>query len=150
MRTIKPIPIKDFDSFCEIAANAYTAFNWHVESERAKLKKNMITARGFEAVQCYGAYEDRKLLGGLRLFDFPGMLFSQKILYGGGGFLAVDLLHKKEKIARDLVLFTIRHFRKKKSPIAVLYPFRPDFYRKMGFGYGAKINEYSVRPSDLP
>jgi predicted acetyltransferase len=31
-----------------------------------------------------------------------------------------------------------------------LYPFRPDFYKKMGFGYGAKINLYRIKPGDLP
>ena len=29
-------------------------------------------------------------------------------------------------------------------------PFRPDFYRRMGYGYGRKLNQYKIRPDDLP
>jgi predicted acetyltransferase len=36
------------------------------------------------------------------------------------------------------------------APFALLWPFRPDFYRKMGYGYGRKMNKYAVRPDDLP
>jgi predicted acetyltransferase len=35
-------------------------------------------------------------------------------------------------------------------PMAVLWPFRPDFYRKIGFGYGGKKYRYSLLPSTLP
>jgi predicted acetyltransferase len=34
--------------------------------------------------------------------------------------------------------------------MAALYPFRPDFYRQMGFGYGARLSHYRVRPSSFP
>ena len=32
----------------------------------------------------------------------------------------------------------------------MLYPFRPDFYRNMGFGYGVKMNQYTIEPSSFP
>ena len=69
---------------------------------------------------------------------------------GGIGMVAVDLLHKKEHVARDLIAFFLDHYRKRGMPLGLLYPFRPDFYKRMGFGYGTKMSEYRVRPSDLP
>ena len=69
---------------------------------------------------------------------------------GGIGMVAVDLLHKKEHVARDLVTFFLDHYRTRGMPLGLLYPFRPDFYKQMGFGYGTKMSEYRVRPSDLP
>jgi predicted acetyltransferase len=32
----------------------------------------------------------------------------------------------------------------------MLYPFRPDFYKKMGFGCGAKMDQYRFPPAALP
>jgi predicted acetyltransferase len=48
------------------------------------------------------------------------------------------------------MLHFVNHFRGGEYPLASLTSFRPDFYRKMGFGYGSKWYEYRVRPSDIP
>jgi predicted acetyltransferase len=64
--------------------------------------------------------------------------------------VGVDLLHKKEKVAKEMILFYLRHYRRRGYPLAALHPFRPDFYRRMGFGYGSKMNQYRIRPGDLP
>ncbi len=34
--------------------------------------------------------------------------------------------------------------------MAILHPFRPDFYRRMGFGYGTKMNQYRLAPATFP
>ncbi|HEV8193403.1 MAG TPA: GNAT family N-acetyltransferase, partial [Ktedonobacterales bacterium] len=68
----------------------------------------------------------------------------------GIGMVAVDLAHKKEHVARDLVRFFVESCRADDAPFALLYPFRPDFYKQMGFGYGTKQNQYHVVPSALP
>jgi predicted acetyltransferase len=40
----------------------------------------------------------------MRLYDFTMKLLSTRTLVGGLGSVAVDLLHKKEKVARDMIL----------------------------------------------
>jgi predicted acetyltransferase len=62
----------------------------------------------------------------------------------------VDLAHKKEHVAKEMMIYALRHFRDREVPLVALYPFRPDFYRNMGFGYGTKMNQYRVRPSAFP
>ena len=57
---------------------------------------------------------------------------------------------KKEKIARDMVVFYLDHYIERGASMGVLYPFRPDFYRRMGFGYGTKMNRYEVSPAQFP
>jgi predicted acetyltransferase len=84
------------------------------------------------------------------LHDFTMNFFSRRIAAGGVGMIAVDLLHKKEHVAKEMVTYFLRHYRERGAPIAMLYPFRPDFYRKMGFGYGTKKSQYRVQPSSLP
>ena len=84
------------------------------------------------------------------MHDFQMRLLSTQALAGGVGGVAVTLLHKKEKVARDLLLYYLRHYRKKGACMAALYPFRPDFYKQMGFGFGGKLNKYEIDPKQLP
>ena len=101
-------------------------------------------------VNVYGCFRDGELLGGMRLNDFRMRLGSQKLDAGGLGLVAVHLMHKKEKVAKEIVSFFLRHYKDRKYPIAMLYPFRPDFYKRMGFGFGTKMNQYSIKPMNIP
>lgn len=98
----------------------------------------------------YGAYRNDKLVGGMQLQDFTMNFDGVQIKAGGVGFVTVDLLHKKERIAKDIVSYFIDHYRQHKVAVAMLYPFRPDFYKQMGFGYGTKMNQYRIKPDTLP
>ena len=109
-------------------------------------------------MRLYGAFREGRLLGGMQLHDYT-MTFSSsgspvdrtvQVPVGGVGMVAVDLLHKKEHVAHDLITFFLDHYRTRGMPLGLLYPFRPDFYKQMGFGYGTKMSEYRVRPSNLP
>jgi predicted acetyltransferase len=66
------------------------------------------------------------------------------------GQVAVDLLHKKERVAKEMITFFARHYLERGASMLLLYPFRPDFYKKMGFGFGAKISQYRLRTAALP
>jgi predicted acetyltransferase len=97
----------------------------------------------------YGLFEGGKLLGMMRLHDFQMRLLSARALTGGVGGVAVDLRHKKEKVARDMMAFFLRHYRQQGACMTALYPFRPDFYKQMGFGFGGKLNQYEIDPRGL-
>ena len=64
--------------------------------------------------------------------------------------VGVDLAHKKAGVARDLIAAYLAHYRERGATMAILHPFRPDFYRRMGFGYGAKMHQYRLAPATLP
>lgn len=100
--------------------------------------------------QVYGAYREGKMVGGMHLHDFVMNFNGTELKAGGVGFVAVDLLHKKEHIAKDIISYFIDHYKQQKATIAMLYPFRPDFYKQMGFGYGTKMNQYRIEPASLP
>lgn len=61
-----------------------------------------------------------------------------------------DLLHKKERIAKEMLSIFLQHYRERGASITMLYPFRVDFYKQMGFGLGTKMNQYRVAPDSLP
>jgi len=148
---IKKISARNYRKFVDIIANAYPGFGVNSEDQKRKTTIRLLKVqRENPEISTWGYYKGHKLLGGLRLFDFTMTMYESKIPIGGGGLLAVDLLHKKEKVARELVEHFIQFYLKKGTCITALYPFRPDFYRKMGWGYGAKYNEYTIEPGHLP
>ena len=49
-----------------------------------------------------------------------------------------------------MIKFFIHHYYERGASIVALYPFRSDFYKKMGFGYGTKMNQYQFKPHNLP
>jgi predicted acetyltransferase len=101
-------------------------------------------------VSHYGVYRSGVLRGAMRLFDFTLNMRGQLIRAGGIGFVVVDFNYKKRGVARDLVRGALQHFRAHNTALASLYPFRPDFYHQMGFGYGTKLHSYRIRPAHLP
>jgi predicted acetyltransferase len=53
-------------------------------------------------------------------------------------------------VARDLVSYFLEYYRNKGVNMLLLYPFRVDSYRKMGFGYGTKVYQYRAKPESFP
>lgn len=102
------------------------------------------------SINYYGLWEDNDLLGCMRVHDFEMNFFSKIIPVGGVGQVAVDLLHKKERVAKELIDYFYQIFLQKNVHIVALYPFRPDFYKKMGFGYGPTMHQYLIEPSSFP
>jgi predicted acetyltransferase len=150
LNKIKKIPLGDMDDFVSIVANAYPGFSIGTPEERKKMRQRIIMLSKDPTIAHYGIYRRDRLVGGMRTYDFMMNLFSVKTMVGGVGLVAVDLLHKKEKVCRDLISYFLDLYLLKKSSMVALYPFRPDFYRKMGFGYGTKLNLHRIRPEDLP
>jgi predicted acetyltransferase len=148
---IRQIPDEDMGQFVRIAADAYPSFDLPTEESRQRMVQRILDRRKVDsATDVYGLYRDGRLMGGMRLFDFPMNVLSTVTLTGGVGLVAVDIQHKKEKVAKELIEFFLRHYRERGSSLTSLYPFRPDFYRQMGYGYGAKMHQYRLRPASLP
>lgn len=144
MREIRAIG-EDLKKFAEISANAYPGMKRTAEElyERYKELLEVDKTSSF-----YGIYED-ELLGGMRLLDLKLNYLGKIIPAAGLGLVSVDLIRKKQGIARDMVKYFLDHYRAKGTYLALLYPFRPDFYKEMGFGYGSKMHRYSFKPLSL-
>lgn len=151
MNIIKKIPQKDLDDFIEISSNAYPGMNIFTEADKKKLKAQLKRRiKNDSRMHLYGLYKNKKLSGTMILFDFTMNFLSNEILTGGVGFVGVDLLHKKEHICKELIDYFHHCYLEKGACLTALYPFRPDFYKKMGYGYGTKINRYTIKPASLP
>jgi len=153
MSEIRPLEDDEFPAFVEIFANAYPAMlpeNFGKEQKQGLCERWSKVQKEPGANMYYGCFREGKLIGGMRFFDFIMNIHGIMIPVGGVGSICVDLASKKEHVAKELVEYYLRHYHEKETSMTALYPFRPDFYRKMGWGYGVKMNQYRINPGDLP
>jgi len=137
--------------FIKIGGLAYPFMNIHTQEDLQNQGQRLIKLQNEDStVNIYGAYRDDELVGGMQLQDLVMNFNGVEMKTGGVGFVAVDLLHKKERVAKDIISYFIDYYRQKKLSMAMLYPFRPDFYKQMGFGFGTKMNHYRIKPASLP
>ncbi|MCP4356515.1 MAG: GNAT family N-acetyltransferase [Chloroflexi bacterium] len=146
MREIRPLQDEDWDAYVRLALNAYPG----VRIRPQKFRQRAIQMHNDPIITIYGLFEDEEMWGAMRLYDFQMKLLSVKTLVGGVGGVAVDLRRKKEKVAFEMMQFFLRHYRKKGACLAALYPFRPNFYKQMGFGCGRKLHQYHIKTTSLP
>ena len=120
------------------------------DEKKQKATDNFIkTHRENPHINFYGVFEDNQIVGGMRYHDFTMNILSTEQKVAGIGLIAVDLLHKKEKIARDIVYSFLNEYKNREVTMAILYPFNPEFYKNMGFGLGTYIYNYKIEPSQL-
>ncbi|MFZ5915691.1 MAG: GNAT family N-acetyltransferase [Chloroflexota bacterium] len=150
MREVKELTGTDFDAFVAITALAYPGMRLFSAQDRERYKGILLEMEQDPEITFWGLFQADRLLGGMAIHDFSLRLHSARVGAGGLDMMAVDFLHKRQKVARDLTAFFLDDCRRKGYPLAMLYPFRPDFYKQMGFGYGPKLNQYRVKPASLP
>ncbi|WP_430787066.1 GNAT family N-acetyltransferase [Virgibacillus flavescens] len=97
----------------------------------------------------YGLFDKEKLLAGMRVFDFEMNFADTTIPVGGVGMLAVDMLHKKEGNAFQLMKAFMHMNKEKGVNLVMLYPFNVSFYKKMGFGMGTQIYQFYLSPNSF-
>ncbi len=150
MNDIRLLSAEGIKDFVDISINAYPGFKINTAEARQRFIDRLTEAQeNIPVLHLYGLYRDGKLVGGMRLHDFCMNMLGVEIGVGGVGMVAVDLLHKKEHVAKELIAFFLEYYRQQGVPLALLYPFRPDFYYAMGFGYSTKFSQYRFRPAAL-
>lgn len=151
-RIIRKLTDDDFKSFVQVCFDAYPLIKPKSPDEQTKIKENMKKIHNeFSFVNYYGSFEGNKLVGGMIFYDYKMTLFKDTYIdVCGVGMVCVDLLHKRDHVAKEMISFFHDYNYKKNFPMTILYPFRSDFYKKMGYGYGRKLNRYSFEPKQLP
>lgn len=149
MREIRQIGEPELDEFVRITAEAYPGMKVTTAEDKQKLRERLAVVDADPVCDFFALFEGDEMQGIMRFYHFTMNLLSVKTLCGGVGGVAVDLRHKKKKIARDMILYFLRYYRKKGACLTALYPFRPDFYKQMGFGWGAKMSQYRFKPGGL-
>ena len=150
MRIIREVDEKELDELARITVEAFPGMKIDTPEARQRMIERLAKVMKEPVVHFFGVFDDTQMVGVMRCYDFTMKLHDGRAAVGGLGGVAVDLRHKKEHVAADMVGYYLDYYRARGAALAALYPFRPDFYRRMGFGYGVKMNRYSFRPDALP
>ncbi len=150
--TIRPIPSAgpDFERYIAICVGAYPNDSFNTAEGRQRFADSVRESTHEPATSLWGAERDGELVGGMRYFDYAMRIRSVEGFVGGVGMVATDLFQKKTGVARALIGGFLAHYRARGATMAILHPFRHDFYRRMGWGYGTPLNQYRLRPATLP
>lgn len=150
-REMKVIPPELIEDYLTIYLNAYPAFKNIGEEGRNKYRGRLVPSmKNDENITFCGLFEDDELIALMKLIDFSMNAFGQMKPAVGLMSLAVHPMHKKKGAARDMVRFFEKYTKDSNSLVAMLLPFRIDFYRNMGYGYGTKLEEYHIPTVNLP
>lgn len=151
MYEIRPLGQGDYPAITEIAAMAFPVLGLATREDKEKFVQRLIDgdASGEPSV-LMGVFDQGKMVGGMRYDRYTMRLLSKDLPLAGIGFVVVDFLNKKRGVAKAILTHFLESHAAQGIPMVALYPFRPDFYKKMGFGYGAPMSQYRVRPVDLP
>lgn len=148
---IRALETSEVAQFVRIVERAYPRLELHAPGVRERWIERV--REGIEqdpTSSIQGCFRDGQLVGVMKWRDFQMNVHGRQLLTGGIGTVAVDLLHKKEKVAKGMMTRFLQAYRERGVSLVSLYPFRVDFYRQMGFGVGTKMNEYRALPLSLP
>lgn len=148
---IRKLTPADMNQYMEIYLNAYPAGkDLSEECYEKYAARHSQSMEEFDHVTYYGLFEGDQMAAAMKLIDFDMNLYGRMRKATGLMALGVHPLHKKKGLAREMVQFFENYTRESGATVAMLLPFRMDFYRKLGYGCGTKMDEYHIPTSQLP
>ncbi|MEG0764464.1 MAG: GNAT family N-acetyltransferase [Pseudoflavonifractor sp.] len=93
--------------------------------------------------------DDGTLAGSLLMMDFTLNVRGVMMPMGAAAYISANFLHKKERMACNLLKVLMRYYAKLGTPIGCLHPFSPAFYGKMGYGPGNEYYLYQPKPAAI-
>ena len=142
-------PRATFDALARLLADAYPIMRLKSAEELAEQATRLHADANLPQTRWVVAERDGGLTGAMRLYDYTMNVRGRDALAGGVGSVAVGRAHKRQGIARALIAWYLDHYRERGAPFAILHPFRFDFYRALGFGYGTPVHRYRFAPATL-
>lgn len=151
MGNIRKLKKSEFGTFADMLLDAFPGMDLKGEEGKKKLIAwfTDLHKKGSNSF-ALGHFENGKMTGGMRYIDFKMTFLDRHINAGGLGIVAVGLLDKKKHVARDMVRAFIDYYEKKNTYVTLLYPFRPDFYRRMGYGLSTPIYNHRINTAAIP
>ncbi|MEW5794929.1 MAG: GNAT family N-acetyltransferase [Candidatus Zixiibacteriota bacterium] len=150
MSEVRVLKDEEFPEMIRICAEAYPSMGMVTPEDKRQWEQKFRSSRRDPTWTPYGLFRGGQLVGVWRNFDFTLNVRGNLISAGGLGMVAVHLAHKKEHVAREIVETFLAHYYERGDAMTTLWPFRIDFYHKMGFGLGGRRYQYRVRPESLP
>jgi predicted acetyltransferase len=146
LRVLQP---DDIDDLIALYRSAFPGEDPSAD-ERERLRLRLASRMDQPEVSMVGLHRDGRLACAMRVNRYRMTFGAVQVPLHGLGAVAVDLAHKKEKLGKMMVEEFLAMCAAEGAALAALYPFRADFYKRMGFGMGSKKSLYSLPPSAFP
>ncbi len=99
---------------------------------------------------CRVAELDGRMAGACRAYSLTLSLFGRPVPALGLGAVAVSPDARRRGIGAELCRDALRVGRERGDLVSVLYPFRVEFYRRMGWALAGSVERYRFPPEALP
>ena len=131
---IRVLEEKDFEAAADLASMAYPGMGIQSEEKKKEYEERLKREQREEnGILFYGSFNAKEELVGIyRRSDFECNINGQFQRLFGIGMVAVHILHKKEKVAFELLNHFHQEARKENVALVALYPFSSSFLPKNG------------------
>ena len=144
MTTLRRLAAPDRESFSHIMGSAYPGF-------RTEFRDQIFDYRlSHDEATLYGAFAGERMAGSYRRHVFTMNLRGQLLPISGLGGVAVDLPFKKQHVCLEMVRDFHAESLKAGALLATLYPFRIDFYARMGYSVVSRVHAFTLNIADFP
>jgi predicted acetyltransferase len=143
------MPLDEMASFTDLS-NAAGAIDYDAQYIHPETNHFRDIVDGCKEINFYGAVLDGKVVGRTSVAMLKMNLRSATVKLSGIGMVMTDMLHKKERICKTMLEHFIDESLRDGANIHFLSPFRQDFYKKMGFGYGSTLYQYRFPTVSIP
>lgn len=144
---IRLLEENDLTTAIDIVSLAYPGMNIQTPESKKDFVNRLINEQKQRTdVKFFGYFKQEEMIGVYRVSEFACNVNGEFQRVFGLGMVAVHLLHKKEKVAFQMLSNFHAYARQEGVALVSLYPFNPSFYRKMGYGYGPLKYEFRLIP----
>jgi len=126
--TFGPILEGHYEKLAKLQQQAYPHAYSGSEEERRHFEEQFRVLDLSEDLTYYGAYENGELIGAMMTLKFDINFHGHMTQAFGIASVAVDLIHKKRGVAKELILFSLELAKAENCKVFTLYPFNPKFY----------------------
>ena len=139
--------IKKLDKSELFEAFLISAYCFHIRLDDVEKKREEIEN---DKNDTWGAFnEDGKMMARITDFRFRFYLDGQTVTTGGIGGVATLPEYRNSGAVREIFNALLNDAYKKGEVISTLFPFKHEFYRKVGYDTVTFMNEYTLTPSAL-
>ncbi len=117
-------------------------------STRARQLREGGTYGGLET--CWVAEQEGRMAGAFRVYDLLLHLHGRPLPTLGLAALAVDPSFRRRGVGAALCRAAMRLGRERGDLLSALYPFRVDFYARLGYALAGEFHRYRFPPAALP
>lgn len=149
-RSFRQLSTADVPEFAEIMHQAYPTRGFTPESKDGLTRWATNAIEKWPPNDLWGIFLGESLAAAMGTLRFETNVRGALIPTWGAHMVGVGLPFKRQGLAHELIHHYLVEARRQGFTLASLYPFRVDFYKKMGFGHATQWHQYRIKAASFP